>query len=141
MAERAKRESDIISLEQQNKDLKDKLERKIKEYERNCEDYKERLGKLAQEEEIWKNKNSLIHSNEECIKSREKILNEMQKDINNTHKLEKTKIENLMHIIESKSKENDEKDKQFKSATLNMESQILATREKERLLNIEKENI
>lgn len=68
---------------------------------------------------------------EDMYKEKEKELNFIKSELEESNYKEKSKLEEVMAIIESKSKEIDQKEEFFKKANKNIETQLAAIKEKE----------
>lgn len=100
----------MYKIEEENKQLKNKLEKKINEYEKYCSEYKDRLNKVYSEEEHWRVKLTDQEDKDHYLKNKERELQLLKKDMEQINDQEHSKIEELMAIIEKKSREMQDKE-------------------------------
>jgi len=105
-----KRENEVYKIEEENKQLKNKLEKMIAEYESYCSEYKDRLNKVYLEEEQWRSKLTIQEEKDQYLKNKEIELQNVKKNMEQINDQEHRKIEELMAIIDKKGKEIQEKD-------------------------------
>jgi len=105
-----KRENELYKIEEENKQLKNKLEKLIAEYESYCSEYKDRLNKVYLEEEHWRSKLTIQEEKDQYLKNKEIELQNVKIDMEHINDQEHSKIKELMAIIDKKGKEIQEKD-------------------------------